>query len=309
MFRMGNAKSLRSIRWDDLRIFLAIARSDHIAGAARLLQLDQSTVSRRIAQMEADLGLRLVERKRERLYLTEFGRNILRHVETIDSQVSQVLDLSRGEVEGASPLIRISTYEGLSTFYLAERLAAFQLTQPPMRLEIVTQLRPVNVAIRDSDLFVSFYEPEGRGLHKEQLGTITVHLFASQRYLDSEGTPKNRTDLARHRFVSFIPDLLSVESARFLDEVVEGHRDVLNSTSMGTQMAAVAAGAGIVMLPVFAARTDRRLVPILRESIAIERGIWVSTHQDLRYTARAKSLIGFLKKIFKEDHDHFNRWS
>lgn len=84
---------------------------------------------------------------------------------------------------------------------------------------------------------------------------------------------------------------------------------MLNSTSMGTQMAAVAAGAGIVMLPVFAARTDRRLVPILRESIAIERGIWVSTHQDLRYTARVKSLIGFLKKIFKEDHDHFNRWS
>jgi DNA-binding transcriptional LysR family regulator len=306
---MDIPKSLRSIRWDDLRIFLAIARSDQIAGAAKLLQIDQSTVSRRIAQMESDLGLRLVERKRDRLYLTEFGRNILKYVETIDTQVSSILDLSRGVVDGAPPLVRISTYEGLSTLYLAERLAAFQLTQPPMRIEIVTQLRPVNVAIRDADLFISFYEPDGRGLQKEQLGTLAHHLFASRAYLDAEGSPANRADLSRHRFVSFIPDLLNLESARFLDEIAKGHRDMLNSTSMGTQMAAAAVGAGIVMLPVFAARTEPRLIPVLQDEIAIERGIWVSTHQDLRYTARIKTLIGFLKKIFKADHDHFNKWS
>jgi len=296
--------SIHQLDWNDLRIFLAVSRSQHLTSVAKLLKVDQSTVSRRIAHLESSLGSRLIERKRERLILTEFGRKVVERLENMETHVSTIADMASGSAADDLPFVRISTYEGVSTFYLVERLAAFQRRQ--WRVEVVTQLHPVNVSLRDADIFVSFYEPDGRGLSKAKLGTITMHLYASQNYLDRNGTPRNRRDLESHEFISFIPELLALDEARFLDEAVPNRREVFNSTSMASQMAAAAAGVGLVMLPVFAARRERRLLPVLSQEIAVKREIWISTHQDMRYTPRIKTLIAYMTKIFKEDQNLFN---
>jgi len=296
----------RQIDWDDLRIFLAVSRGQNITSVARKLKVDQSTVSRRVAHLESDLGVRLLERTRERLVLTEFGKKLVVHAESMERGALALAELASGELgEDAPPLVRIATYEGISSFYLAECLAGFQ-EHAAVRLEIVLQLKPVNVSVRDADLFLSFYEPEGRGLDKLQAGTITMRLYASKAYLDKHGVPGSRDDLARHKFISFIPEMLGLPSARFLDEAIAKRVEVMNSTSMASQMAAAAGGMGIVMVPAFAARREPRLLPVLAREIEVKREVWLSAHEDLRYTPRVKALMAFLHKRLMADQDIMN---
>ena len=293
----------RQIDWDDLRILLAVSRGQQMTAVARQLKVDQSTVSRRIAHLEANLGVRLLERTRERVVLTELGKSFCTHMEGMETHALAIDALARGDVErGLPPLVRISTYEGISSFYLAERLVEFQ-ENVTVRLEIVPQLKPVNVSLRDADVFLSFYEPEGRGLDKFQTGTITLRLYASEAYLQKHGIPKSQSDLAQHRFISFIPEMLGLPSARFLDEAIAQRMEVMNSTSMASQMAAAAGGMGIVMLPAFAARREPRLRPILGREIEVTRQVWLSAHEDLRYSPRIKALMAFLeKKLMADQH-------
>lgn len=296
----------KGLDWDDLRIFLQVARAGNLSRAAAALRVDHSTVSRRIAHLEFSLGSRLIERKKEGMSLTELGRDILDKLEAMEHQVASVRERVENTGAGEPTPVRISTYEGISSLYLAERLMRMRETHPSIRLEIVTSLQSVNVSRREADVFISFYEPEGRGLEKERGGTMGVRLFAARSYLDRRGTPASFDDLKAHDFVTYIHDHQPLDTVRWLDEVLMERREVFNSTSMISQMAAAVGGMGLVFLPIFAARTDRRLLPVLADEVKVQRELWISTHQDLRYIPRVKAVISFLRNLFREDREYLN---
>lgn len=292
--------------WDDLRIFLQVARSGNLSRAAAVLRVDHSTVSRRIAHLEYSLGSRLIERKKEGLTLTELGRDIIDKLEAMEHQVVAVRERVAGNAAGEAAPVRISTYEGISSLYLAERLMRMRERHPSIRLEIVTSLQSVNVSRREADVFISFYEPEGRGLEKVLGGTMGVRLFAARSYLERRGAPTSYEDLRHHDFVTYIHDHKPLDTVRWLDEVTLDRREVFNSTSMISQMAAAVGGMGLVFLPIFAARAEPRLVPVLADEVKVQRELWISTHQDLRYIPRVKAVISFLKALFQEEADYLN---
>ncbi len=295
--------TMRQFDWDDLRIFLVIGQLHSLSLAAKRLHLDHSTVSRRLSKLEVTLGQRLIERRPDGIVLTPVGRDLLIYAEAMAGQVIAAQNSMFGTLGDERETVRLSTYEGLSSLFLAARLEPFARQNPQIDVEISTSLQPVRVERRDADVFLSFYRPEGRSLHTEEIGTIALFLFGSSAYFSEHGYPDNKEQLQTHKFVTYINEYLTIESVRWLDEVLVNPSTQIRSTSMITQMNLAARGCGLVLLPAFSPIEQASLLPILVDQIRVERKIWLSAHRDTVYLPKIKKFLRFIKDVLDRDHD------
>lgn len=289
------------LNWDDLRVFLEVARAGNISKSAKRLNVDHSTASRRIAQLEYSLGSSLFERNRNGLILNALGERLLVYVEGIESNV-----LAIGEAVGSKELelsgtVRVGTMEGIASLYLAKRFAGLRERYGSLRIELVTSSQQLYVTRREADIFLSFFRPEGRGLNVEIIGKFHLHLYGARTYLDKRGVPTSIKELAAHDFVAYVHDLIQVDTVRWLDEVIANPNIVFHSTSMIAQMHAASSGLGLVLLPTFAEATRHGLERIPLDNVLVERPIWLSAHQDLQYVPRVKAVLQYLKATVRND--------
>jgi DNA-binding transcriptional LysR family regulator len=293
--------ALDQLNWDDLRIFLAVARLGNLSKAARKLHIDQSTVSRRIAQLEYTLGASLFERSHIGLALNSFGEQLLESAQSMDNgfaALSASLDQQSSALQGP---VRIGTMEGIASLYLSSRLVDFNRDYPGVTVELVTSTQQLYVTRREADVFLGFFKPHGKGLDAEHMGRFSLHLYAADSYLEQYGEPGNAEELAQHRFVGYIDDLIQIDAVRWLEDAVEKPNLVFQSSSMLAQMFAAAAGAGIVLLPSFADAQRFGLRRLLSDEIHVTRDLWLSVHRELRYVPRVKAAVNFLENLLLKD--------
>lgn len=293
--------SADQLNWDDLRIFLAVARTGNLVKAARKLHIDQSTVSRRIAQLEYALGASLFERSHTGLALNGFGSELLDSVQGMDNgfaALTATLDRQSSALHGP---VRIGTMEGIASLYLSSRLVAFNREYPAITVELVTSAQQLYVTRREADVFLGFFKPHGKGLDAEHMGRFSLHLYAADSYLKEHGTPENVAALSHHRFVGYIEDLIQIDAVRWLEEVVDKPNYAFQSSSMLAQMFSAAAGMGIVLLPEFADAGRFGLRRLLGDEVRGSRDLWLSVHRELRYVPRVKAAVGFLEHLLLKD--------
>lgn len=289
---------MRIRHWDDLRIFLEVARHGRLTGAARALGLDHSTVSRRIDGLEQGLGARLVDRSPSGARLTEAGRALLLHAERIEAE-TQAADSALGGVDNAlTGTVRVATPAAFGTYLLAPRIGAFMARHPRIELELAPESRTVSLSQREADLAVTLKRPPRGRLYARMLGQFTVGFYASPGYLAEHGQPETIADLAAHRLISYIDDLIDFPELRYLDEVAPGLVGQFRCTSATVQLAAVRAGGGIGLLHEFAARDDSQLVRIL-PAIAPQRAYWLVVHAELRRLPRVRAVADFLDEAVR----------
>lgn len=293
-------RALDLLDWDDLKIFVNAARGGSLAGAAKRLRVDQSTVSRRLAHLEGVLGIALFERLPSGLRLSEAGQRLLIHAERVESAVIAMREevAPSGQAGGR---VRLATMEGIASLYLAERFCRLHDRHPDLTVELVTSPQTVYVNRREADLFLSFFKPPSQGLVCEQVGCFRLGLYASPEYLERAGTPREIGELKRHAFVSYIDDLIQVDCVRWLDDVVRERRSAFLSTSMIAQKQAAVGGLGLVLLPSFAVNERDPLVPVLNEQATTTRDLWLNVHTDLQFAPRIRAVAGFLKGLFRAD--------
>ncbi len=294
---------MRQPDWDDLRIFLEIGRMQSLSLASKRLCLDHSTVSRRLSKLESMLGHRLLERKHDGVVLTSAGRDLLLYSEAMETQWIAAQEALFGKIGNSREMVRLSTYEGVSSFFIAQRLHQFSGRNPQIDVEIMTNLQPVRVERRDADVFLSFYEPEGRSLHAEEVGTLRLYLFATQTYLDANGVPESDEQLRAHRFATYINEHITVDSVRWLDDLICEPFSPFRSTSMITQMNVAAEGTCLVLLPAFCPIERVGLKPVSPHRFNVERKIWISAHRDLTFLPKVKKFVRFLKEIVQQEAD------
>lgn len=294
----------RQLNWDDLRIFLEVARQGHMAPAARKLKVDHATVSRRIGQLEDVLGVKLFNRTRTGMSLREPGEKLLRHAETIEIQTLAAAEISEARSGKYAGPVRIAMMEGIGSFYLAYRLDRLRSSYPDLRLELVSSPQTVNLTRRDADLFLSFFRPSGRGLNAEKVGAFELRLYASPAYLRRHGIPRAVEDLSSHMYIDYIDDLIAIDAVRWLADVVKNPRTVFNSNSVIAQYHAAVVGVGIALLPSFVAARDRRLKPVLVGKVSVEREIWLSVHHGLHDNPRVRAVREFIVTTVAEDQDY-----
>lgn len=288
--------------WNNLRYFLELARAGTLHAAARRLDVDHTTVARRIRALEQQTGSPLFTREADGHRLSEAGRRLLPQVEAMEAafrQVERSAPVTAAD-EGLAGLVRIGATEGFGTLVLAPALSRFSLAHPRLVVDLLALPRLVHLSRREADIVISLERPARGPVIVAKLADYSLHLYASRDYL--KGRPKIATaeDLAGHSFVSYVDDLLFSKELQILDELHRPQRFALRSTSILAQCEAVVAGAGIAVLPAFVAARDLRLVRLLPQQ-QFRRTFWMSMPQEARQLPRMQAVWGFLRQLAEDE--------
>lgn len=298
--------AVEQMNWDDLRIFMAVLRARNISLAARQLKLDHSTVSRHVARLELCVGGALFKRRRTGLEPTELAEAILPCVEAVEGGVVRMREKVCGSAGQPAGAVRVAMMEGIGSLYMARRLAPLSARHPDLRIELVTSSQQVNVSRREADIFISFFEPAGRGMNYRQVGTFALSLYGAESYFREHGRPSVLADLERHWFTGYLEDMIQVDAVRWLEEVIAEPKMRFRSNSMIAQMTAAAAGMGLVLLPRFSVENEPALELVLDDQVRVTRGLWLSVHQDLQYSSRVKAVLRYLEERLLQDQPYLN---
>jgi DNA-binding transcriptional LysR family regulator len=292
--------------WNDLVFFLELARQGRLMPAARRLRVDHTTVSRRISELEKDLAVKLFERKPDGFVLTEDGHRLLAIAERMEVLGLSVVETIKSAPSEPSGKIRIATMEGIAAYYLTEKLVDFNAQHPQILIELVSERHLINLTKREADVSISFVPPVGPRLDVRKAGVFKLGLFASSTYLARRGTPRSTADLQAHDFVDYVVDLVSIPKVHWLLDVLEPEHVVFRSSSMAAQQNAIAAGRGIGLLPYFSAKKEPRLVPVLPQTVQVERELYVAVHEDIQFMGRVRALTRFLFLLFEHEAAYLN---
>ena len=291
------------MNWDDVRIFLAVARSGQILGAARSLGLNHATVARRLTALEAALGSKLFTRKTNGTELSGAGERFLAHAENMESAM-----LAASEAAGTDSLnegtVRVGAPDGFGVAFLAPRLGKLAERHRGLRIELVPVPRSFSLSRREADIAVTLERPREGRLVARKLTDYRLGLYAARSYLENHAAPQKLDELADHLLVGYVDDLLYTASLDYTAEFLKGwHSSLAVSSAMG-QTEAVRAGAGIGILHAFMARRDPDLVPVLPQHV-LTRSYWTVVHEDLRSIRRVSAVAEFLSDIVRRDQEIF----
>ena len=290
-------------KWDDLKMFLEVARHGSVHAAAKRLRLDHSTVCRRIGRLESLLAVKLFDRSRKGIAVRSEAQGLLKHIEQMDRHAGHLEDAFLRGKSTTTQVVRIATMEGIASGYLARRLPALAQFGPNVKIELVSIPQAVDLSRKEADVFLSFFNPDARGLKSTLFGTFSLFLYCSKDYLRRHGAPRTREDLDAHVFVGYIDDLLAINAVRWLDEVVTAPDVSFHSNSVFAQCNAAVSGLGIALLPTFVGEGVAGLQRILPENVLVQREVWVSVRTEQSHLSRIKAATQFLKHIFAHDVD------
>lgn len=279
--------------WDNIRIFLAIARTGQILGAAKRLRVNHATVARRLTAFEDALQAKLFIRRPTGCDLTEEGERLLAYAERVESEMlAAYADIGHTDVaiEGA---VRVGAPDGFGVAFLAPRLGRLKARYPGLMIQLVPVPRTFSLSRREADIAITVAHPDEGRLIARKLTNYTLGLYAARSYLERAGRPSSLDDLKRHVRVGYVEDLLFSSSLNFARELVRDWRSDIEISSAIGQTEAVRAGAGIGILHTFIARRDDSLVPLLPEH-SITRSYWTVVHEDLSAIRRVSVVADFI---------------
>ncbi len=267
--------------WDDLRVFLAVARSDSLTGAGKVLRLDPATVGRRIARLEEAFAAALFVKSPQGYALTEAGQRMLDHAVTVEQGVQAAADALRGDTERLSGQIRIGAPDGCANFLLPQVCARICDDNPGLEVQIIALPRVFNLSRREADMAVGVSRPSAGRVTVQKLADYRLHLAASTRYLENGPPLRSAADLRDHRLVGYIPDMIFDKELDYLSEVGAG-TVALASNSVSVQFNWLRAGAGVGVVHDFAVPFAPEIRRVLTDQISLRRSFWLIRHADDR---------------------------
>jgi DNA-binding transcriptional LysR family regulator len=194
--------------WDDIRVFLAVARADGLTGAAVQLKMDPSTVGRRVARLEHDLGASLFVKSSLGYALTDLGERMRDKATEAERHLARVMDEGQGASEGLTGQIRIGAPDGAANYLLPQVCAAIQAENPDLEVQILALPRVVNLSRREADMAVAVSPPAAGRLTVQKIADYQLHLA-----MRSDAAPlTSLEELKTRRIVGYISDMSLTKS-------------------------------------------------------------------------------------------------
>ncbi|MBT8079274.1 MAG: LysR family transcriptional regulator [Gammaproteobacteria bacterium] len=287
--------------WDDLRFFLAIARHGSLAGAARELQVNHSTVFRRLNALENAYGVRLFERLPTGYVLTEGGEDLLERAARVGELMDDLNRRLVGRDYRLSGTIRLTTTDTLAESFLHLHLKRFHDLHPDIVLEVVTDNLFFDLSRREADVALRPADNPPEHLLGRELATVAWGVYGSIDYLAERRAPRRKQDLAQHAIISGDDSLAGVPAIRWLKSQVPESAVIYRSSSFGVQFAAAKAGCGLAVLPCILADPSPELTRVLGPIRDLASGLWLLTHTDLRDTVRIRAFMEFMTEAIRGD--------
>lgn len=297
--------SIPPFNWNDLRFFLAVARSHTISLAGRRTGTDHATVSRRISALESALGLQLFERNPRGYNLTQHGEVLLGMAIAMETEATRIEETVAGQQQGLGGSVRISTPEGFGNFFLASRIGALAAAYPQLVVEMITIQQIVALSRREADVAVTMTLPAGGNFVHEHLTDYHLYVYGSRDYLAAAPAIRSRDDLGGHLFIGYVDDLIFTRALNYLPEIRPHLRARLQNSSLQAQLSATVAGYGLCVLPAYVACTAPELVPVLHDEVSLTRSYWMVADSDMAETALVRLTQRFLRNLLKEAENFF----
>lgn len=292
------------MNWDDVRLFLAVARSGQFLAAARRLGVNHATLARRVSALEAALGTQLFVRRPQGCEMTEEGERFLVSAERMETEMLAA-QASLGRTDAAiSGTVRIGAPDGFGVSFLAPRLGRLAQRHPQLKLELVPVPRSFSLSRREADIAITIDPPEQGRLVSSRLTDYSLGLYAAKRYLGDRETPETVEALRDHRRIGYVEDLLYSASLDFTGEIMRNWDASLEISSATGQFEAVRSGAGIGILHDYIARDAPDLVRIMPD-VAIRRSYWITFHESARELARVRAVAAFIQELVTAERKIF----
>lgn len=267
------------MNWDDLRIFLSVARERSLTAAAKALHLDPATVGRRIARLEEDLDTVLFAKSPQGYVATAAGERLVARAEAAEGAVSGAMADARGRAGALTGTIRVGAPDGCASYLLPPVTQAIQAANPGLSVQLVALPRVFNLSKREADMAIAVSRPRTGRLRIQKISDYTLGLAASRDYLAQHGMIESRKDLKSHRIVGYIPDMIFDRELDYLAEMGLGTAD-LASNLVSVQIGWLRAGAGVGVVHKFVLPDAPDLVSILPEEVSLKRAFWLVRHAD-----------------------------
>lgn len=278
--------------WDDFRLVRAIAQARSLSGAAAALNVNPSTVFRRLGEIEDRLGAKLFERHRTGYALTPAGEEMSTLADRFDEQVSAFRIRLAGQGVKPSGDLRVTTSESLLAYLVTPVLAAFRKSCADVRVDVVVTNQTLNLSKRDADVAIRATDRPPENLVGRRIGALSWALYAP-RPSDGAAAPTVAEALSAWPWVSLGDGFQHVQAAKYVRDHVAPDRIVYRVSSVLGLTEAVENGVGVAPLPCFVADTRPGVVRISEVQSKFSSGLWLLTHPELRQSPRVRVFMDF----------------
>ena len=282
------------MEWDDLRHFLAVARSGSLTEAARSLKASAATVGRHTEALERRLGARLFEHRSTGYVLTETGQSIMARAEAVEAAV---LAVERGVASSDLSLtgkVRVACTEDMASMVILPHLAPFVTQHPALSIELLGGLSTVNLTRREADIALRSVRPEAGDLMMRRIGGVDLALYASSAYAAAHGVSPRDFDFSRVEIVTWVEEMAGLRGGPWLASNAAGSRVAVQVNTSRLLYAACAAGLGVAVLPCFGGDTDPSLVCLIPPEEVQTLDLWMVVHRDLATMPRVRAAMDYL---------------
>jgi DNA-binding transcriptional LysR family regulator len=280
---------LHTLAWDDLRIIKAIGESGSLVAAAMTLDVNHSTISRRLSLVEQTLGVTLFDRRRSGYVPTEAGSEVIALGERVEHDILSVTRRISCHAQGHKGDLRVTTSDALLLDFLTPVIADFQQANPEIRVEVIVSNKPLNLARGDADIALRATLAPPENLFGRKVATIAWAVYG--RKIDYPRGAPDRAELDQRRWVSYGKRLAALKAFGCVEDRVAPENIAYRADSVTAVSAAVAAGIGIGMLPCMHGDLIPNIVRIGAVEPDVYDELWILTHPDIRRSARVYAFM------------------
>ena len=277
--------------WDDLRFFLTVARHRTLAAAAKHLHVTQSTVSRRLASLQAGLGARLLQRSADGYSLTLAGESIHAYAERVEAEALLIERAVAGRDLRLEGPVRVAGSQLLTSHLLAPAFAALHARHRGILVEALPRLSGEPLATNEADVAVRLRRFEHQDLVVRSLGAIAFGLYGCLAYLERHGEPDLAGGCPGHQLIILLGDRELSAQAAWLAGHAGRAKVVLKADSYETQHRAAACGGGLALLPCFLADREPALRRVDTPTPVPSAEIWLGVHRENRQVPRVRAVL------------------
>jgi DNA-binding transcriptional LysR family regulator len=274
--------------WENLRHFAALASAGSLSGAARLVGVEHATIARRIARLEHETGLKLVDRRGRRLLLTVDGERIAAVARAMEETALAVERASAGSDPGLTAEVTISAPPAYAAARLAEPLTALRRRHPGLRVRLIAETRHASLDRREADIAIRLSRPTAGELTAVKIGESAMRLYASAAYLAV--TPPEAWE-----FVAFDESMDTAPQQARLLALLGGRAIGLRASSPEVQLAFILAGGGVGMLPDYVAAGQEGLAEAMPAEPPVMRDLWLIVHSDMKDVPAIRAVMAALQ--------------
>ena len=289
-----------TMNWDDMRVFLAVARDCSLSAAARHLKVTQPTVGRRLGQLESDLGTRLFDRLPEGFVPTQAGEELLPIAEDMEKAAHALQRRQATLADTVSGTVRLSVFEVPAQF-VTMHLPAIRANLPEIEIELSVNHMNANLSRREADLVLQVCLPDTPGLIARKLGELSYAVYGSHAYVAATPAARGNKRYQDCEWVAFDDDHVYFDGQTWLREKLAGRAPAIRMNNGHAIHDAVRNGAGLGVLPCFAGDSDPDLVRLTAPIQGVKSDLNLVVHRDLKKVPSVRAVMDELIRLFKQE--------